>query len=60
MPNGKSPGMRCVQLTTDNRCRIFGQPDRPAGPTSPTGRFYLIAAVGIMLVGLAWLSKQRS
>jgi uncharacterized protein len=29
MPNGKSAGVRCVQLTDDNRCRIFGQPDRP-------------------------------
>ena len=30
MPNGKPAGVRCVQLTDDNRCRIFGQPDRPA------------------------------
>ena len=29
MPNGKPAGVRCVQLTDDNRCRIFGQPDRP-------------------------------
>jgi uncharacterized protein len=29
MPNGKSAGVRCVQLTDDNRCLIFGQPDRP-------------------------------
>jgi hypothetical protein len=29
MPNGKPAGIRCVQLTADNRCRIFGQPDRP-------------------------------
>jgi len=28
-PDGKPPGVRCVQLTDDNRCRIFGQPDRP-------------------------------
>lgn len=30
MPNGKPAGVRCVQLDTDNRCRIFGQPGRPA------------------------------
>jgi hypothetical protein len=30
MPNGKPPGVRCVQLTPDNRCAIYGQPDRPA------------------------------
>ncbi len=29
MPNGKPAGVRCVQLTADNRCKIFGQPDRP-------------------------------
>jgi hypothetical protein len=29
MPNGKPAGVRCVQLTDDNRCRVFGQPDRP-------------------------------
>jgi len=30
MPNGKPAGVRCVQLADDNRCRIFGQPERPA------------------------------
>lgn len=30
MPNGKPAGVRCVQLTEDNRCKIFGQPERPA------------------------------
>jgi hypothetical protein len=29
MPDGKPAGVRCVQLTDDNRCLIFGQPDRP-------------------------------
>jgi hypothetical protein len=29
MPQGKAAGVRCVQLTGDNRCAIFGQPDRP-------------------------------
>ncbi len=29
MPNGKPAGVRCVQLADDNRCRIFGQPERP-------------------------------
>jgi hypothetical protein len=27
---GKPAGVRCVQLTEDNRCLIFGQPERPA------------------------------
>jgi hypothetical protein len=30
MPHGKPAGIRCVQLTDDNRCAIFGQPERPA------------------------------
>ncbi|MCC2962783.1 YkgJ family cysteine cluster protein [Massilia sp. IC2-278] len=30
MPHGKPAGVRCVQLADDNRCRIFGQPGRPA------------------------------
>lgn len=29
MPQGKGAGERCVQLDSDNRCRIFGQPERP-------------------------------
>ncbi|MBS1912583.1 MAG: YkgJ family cysteine cluster protein [Bacteroidetes bacterium] len=30
MPHGKPAGVRCVQLTPENRCRLFGLPDRPA------------------------------
>lgn len=30
MPEGKAAGERCVQLTVDNRCGIFGRADRPA------------------------------
>ncbi len=29
MPNGKPAGIRCVQLTEDNRCRLFGKKERP-------------------------------
>lgn len=29
MPNGKPAGVPCVQLMSDFRCAIFGQPDRP-------------------------------
>lgn len=29
MPDGKPAGVRCVQLTEDNRCAIFGRPERP-------------------------------
>jgi len=30
MPQGKAAGVRCVQLSDDNRCLIFGKPERPA------------------------------
>lgn len=29
MPHGKPAGVRCVQLTDDYRCAIFGKPERP-------------------------------
>ncbi|BFT61978.1 YkgJ family cysteine cluster protein [Pseudomonas moorei] len=30
MPNGKAAGERCLQLSAENLCSIFGQPERPA------------------------------
>jgi Fe-S-cluster containining protein len=30
MPDGKPAGVRCIQLGEDQRCRIFGKPERPA------------------------------
>lgn len=30
MPEGKPAGVRCVQLTEDNKCKLFGKPERPA------------------------------
>ncbi|KQQ47517.1 proteinase inhibitor [Duganella sp. Leaf126] len=30
MPDGKPAGVRCVQLGDDQRCLIFGRPERPA------------------------------
>src|SRR2546430_2700621 len=29
MPNGKPAGVRCLHLTRDNRCKLFGKPERP-------------------------------
>lgn len=29
MPHGKSAGARCIQLTADERCAVFGRPERP-------------------------------
>jgi hypothetical protein len=30
MPNGKPAGVRCVQLGDNERCKLFGDPRRPA------------------------------
>lgn len=30
MPDGKPAGVRCVQLDAENRCQLFGRPERPA------------------------------
>jgi len=30
MPDGKPAGVRCLQLTDNNSCAIFGKPERPA------------------------------
>jgi len=30
MPHGKPAGVPCVQLMADQRCAIFGRPERPA------------------------------
>lgn len=29
MADGKPAGVRCLQLTPDNRCKLFGLPERP-------------------------------
>lgn len=29
MPLGKPAGVRCIQLTEDNKCKIFGDASRP-------------------------------
>lgn len=30
MPDGKPAGVRCIQLTDTNTCKLFGSPERPA------------------------------
>jgi hypothetical protein len=29
MPDGKPAGVRCLQLSPDNRCLLYGRPERP-------------------------------
>lgn len=39
MPNGKPAGVPCIQLDEALRCKLFGQPERPAvcGGLQPDG-----------------------
>ena len=30
MPNGKTAGVRCIQLSDDLKCKIFDSPERPS------------------------------
>ncbi|MFE5323086.1 YkgJ family cysteine cluster protein [Paenibacillus sp. NPDC056579] len=38
MPEGKPAGVRCIQLSEENRCLLFGKPERPdvCGSLRPT------------------------
>lgn len=61
MPNGKPGGVRCVQLTDDNRCQVFGSPLRPKvceafRPASDTCGENQAEALSI----LGWLEKATS
>jgi uncharacterized protein len=29
MPNGKPAGVRCIQLSVENQCKLFGKAERP-------------------------------
>ncbi|TDJ25780.1 MAG: YkgJ family cysteine cluster protein [Gammaproteobacteria bacterium] len=29
MPGGKPAGVRCIQLTSERKCALFGKPERP-------------------------------
>ncbi len=30
MPNGKPAGVRCINLSEANHCKLFGKPERPS------------------------------
>lgn len=30
MPHGKPAGVRCLHLSQDSRCKLYGKPERPA------------------------------
>ena len=58
MPDGKPAGVRCVQLTADHSCLLFGHPTRPLvcetlRPTSEMCRDSAAAAV-------VWLTQLEA
>jgi uncharacterized protein len=58
MPQGKPAGVRCVQLTEDNRCKLFGQPERPAFCVSLRPSAEMCGADPA--AALEWLSRLES
>lgn len=56
MPQGKPAGVRCVQLDDQNRCRLFGQSERPAfcsglqpaADMCGDGRLHALAWLGVL------------
>jgi len=55
MPAGKPAGVRCSQLTADNRCRIFGLPGRPTVCSSLQPSAEMCGADAT--AALAWLTR---
>jgi len=58
MPSGKPAGIRCVQLTDDYRCALFGRPERPAccGGLQPSPEMCGQSRVE----ALAWLDRLEA
>jgi hypothetical protein len=58
MPHGKPAGVRCVQLDDDDRCRLFGQPERPQVCASLSPSIEMCGASTEH--AMAWLSALES
>ena len=58
MPDGKPAGVRCIQLTPDYRCLLFGQPTRPlvCETLRPTSEMCRDSPVG----ALVWLTQLEA
>lgn len=61
MPHGKPAGIRCIQLTNDNRCRLFGQKGRPAVCCSLRPSEQMCGASNLEAMEfLTWLERQTA
>lgn len=61
MPFGKPAGVRCPHLDVENRCDLFGRPERPAvcGSLLPSGEM-CGANREHALHWLTWLESETS
>lgn len=61
MPGGKPAGVRCVQLTDDGRCLLFGRPERPSVCVTlrPTAEMCQTTAAEAMAY-LRWLEEATA
>jgi len=55
MPGGKPAGVRCVQLDDADRCRLFGDPQRPTVCSSLTPSADMCG--NRREVAMAWLER---
>jgi Fe-S-cluster containining protein len=61
MPEGKPAGMRCCQLTRDNRCALFGRQERPAVCASlQPSKQMCGASTAEAMAFLVWLEQETA
>lgn len=61
MPRGKPAGVRCVHLSEENLCGLFGKPERPAvcGRLKPEREMCGVTSEAA-LTFLQWLEKSTA
>lgn len=61
MPMGKPAGVRCIQLDSSNRCKLFGKPERPEVCRSLAAHADMCGKSNAeALVILAWMEKETA
>jgi Fe-S-cluster containining protein len=61
MPNGKPAGVRCLHLSKEMTCLIFGKPERPPVCSGFAPALYVCGASrDEALATLAWLEAETS
>lgn len=58
MPEGKAAGERCIQLDPQDRCRLFGRPERPAVCVSLRASAEMCGSSRAQ--AMAWLQRLES